>query len=343
MIKLTKRPILIIFCIITMIAGYLSYFRISVPPNEKLGNSLGNLLNKGLFANEGDWIYYRNDGDGGKLYKFNINDNENIKLTNVPVSYINVIEDWIYYLEDDYSPSINVVCMNGKREKTLFKDQVTNMIVRDRIYYLLKRNSPLDGIYSLNLNGRNQKFIASGDRVNEFTIDTESTYFASMSGGSNLSISNDSKIFMYQRSIDGKSKENTLGQIATMDSNLIVNDGWIYYTDGHGGITNLYRAKIDAFEGFKLSNRNVKRINIWENYIFYSVMEEIVEGKIKGKLFRADLDGNNEIELSDKYLDSIHVLGGWIYYSLIDQETKQFNIIRLSIDGDKEETILIYK
>ena len=341
MIKHTKRPILVILCIIIMIVGYLAFFRISVPKNETLGNSLGNLLNKGLFAKEGDWIYYRNDGDGGKLYKFNINDKRNIKLTNVPISHISVIGDWVYYFKDDNNSSINIVSTNGKRNKTLFKDQVNNIIVSDRIYYLLKRNSPLDGIYSLNLNGRNRKYITGGDRVNEFSIDTESIYFASMSGSSNINNSNDSKIFLYQRPIDGKSNDNILGQISTMDSNLIVDDGWIYYTDGHGGNTNLYRAKIDAFEGIKLINRNVKRINISRNYIFYSVMEEIVDGRTKGKLYRSDLDGNNEVKLADNYLDSIHVLDGWIYYGLIDKASNQFNIIRLSIDGEEEETILL--
>lgn len=57
------------------------------------------LYNKGYHINvEGDWIFYSNAEDGGKLYKINTDGSGNkVKLSDESVGYINIVGDWIYF------------------------------------------------------------------------------------------------------------------------------------------------------------------------------------------------------------------------------------------------------
>ncbi|WP_055666458.1 DUF5050 domain-containing protein [Desnuesiella massiliensis] len=58
-----------------------------------------NQYDKGYHINAvGDWIFYSNAEDGGKLYKINTDGSgSKVKLGDEPVGYINVIGDWIYF------------------------------------------------------------------------------------------------------------------------------------------------------------------------------------------------------------------------------------------------------
>lgn len=56
-------------------------------------------FNKGYHINvDGDWIFYSNAEDGGKLYKINTDGSgDKLKMADEPVGYINVVGDWIYF------------------------------------------------------------------------------------------------------------------------------------------------------------------------------------------------------------------------------------------------------
>lgn len=58
-----------------------------------------NEFNKGYHINVyGDWIYYSNSEDGGKLYKISTDGSgKKIKLSDETVGYINIVGDWIYF------------------------------------------------------------------------------------------------------------------------------------------------------------------------------------------------------------------------------------------------------
>ena len=62
------------------------------------GNTAGNLYNGGLFCEYNGVIYFANPSDGGKLYSMDSNGNNLKKLTNDNATYINVDDNYIYYL-----------------------------------------------------------------------------------------------------------------------------------------------------------------------------------------------------------------------------------------------------
>jgi len=67
-------------------------------PNE-MGNTFGNMNNHGIFSLQGDWIYFANNSDNGKLYKVKIDDTGEIKLSDDQAICINVIGEWVYYFD----------------------------------------------------------------------------------------------------------------------------------------------------------------------------------------------------------------------------------------------------
>jgi len=61
------------------------------------GNSIGNIINDGIAAQKGEWIYYQNPDDGEKIYKIRTDGSSNQKLNNDLSWSINLAGDWIYY------------------------------------------------------------------------------------------------------------------------------------------------------------------------------------------------------------------------------------------------------
>jgi len=62
------------------------------------GNTHGNIVNHGYVAIQGNWIYYNSDRINGSLHRININGSGKQKLNDNDSWYINVVDDWVYYL-----------------------------------------------------------------------------------------------------------------------------------------------------------------------------------------------------------------------------------------------------
>ncbi len=84
----------------------------------------------------GDWVYYTNLKDGGKLYKMRTDGTEITKLNDDASIEINVVGDWIYYLNDsDYQ--LCKMRTDGTEKTKLNDDVACNInVVGDWIYYL---------------------------------------------------------------------------------------------------------------------------------------------------------------------------------------------------------------
>lgn len=65
---------------------------------EETGNLPGNIYNGGLFCEEGNRIYFSNDNDNGSLYVMSSNFTNIKKIHEDTAAFINVDENYIYYL-----------------------------------------------------------------------------------------------------------------------------------------------------------------------------------------------------------------------------------------------------
>jgi hypothetical protein len=76
----------------------ISIFGCSATPQLTRGNSSGNLVNQGFVAEQEVWIYYSNHSDDLSLYKICTDGTERTKLNENMVQLINVIDDWVFYV-----------------------------------------------------------------------------------------------------------------------------------------------------------------------------------------------------------------------------------------------------
>ncbi len=83
----------------TILFKYLSRIPDNLPGT--LGNTSGNLNNKGLVCENDGYIYFANLSDNHYLYRMNPDGSDPVRLIEVPVSYINAAGDYLYFYFDD--------------------------------------------------------------------------------------------------------------------------------------------------------------------------------------------------------------------------------------------------
>jgi hypothetical protein len=61
----------------------------------------------------GDWIYYSNEDDEGKIYKIRTDSTGETKLNNVISSFLNVVDDEIFFINNEQRSGIYKISING--------------------------------------------------------------------------------------------------------------------------------------------------------------------------------------------------------------------------------------
>ena len=114
---------------------------------DGMGNSVENHLNGGLVAYSGKYVYYSNPNDESTLYKMNIESGENEKIADENAKYINIYNDYVYYIHCSGDPQIykdvkrevkRVSINGGEIETVLGLDEniyASIQIVDDTLYY----------------------------------------------------------------------------------------------------------------------------------------------------------------------------------------------------------------
>ncbi len=146
-------PFIIVTAVLVILAIALSVFsKLSkiVPKNAPgtVGNTAGNIYNKGLFCEDDGYIYFANSYDNGALYRMKEDETEMKKIITADVQYINAGGDYLYYYMANSSTSTGLgflrrvmgiyrVKKNGKSPATLSRDPSLEMIlINNSIYYL---------------------------------------------------------------------------------------------------------------------------------------------------------------------------------------------------------------
>lgn len=144
----------------------------------------------------GDFIYYSNMSDGGKIYRIKTDGTSRSKINNVLSSYINVVNDDIYYV-------------NGKRGNKIYKLKAYNtdpqnegtLITTDKAQYLVATD---DGktLYYSNLSDKGRLYsinVSTGTRKGYATSDGNTNrgvkYLSISSGGILYASGYDGKLY----------------------------------------------------------------------------------------------------------------------------------------------------
>lgn len=295
---------------------------------EVVGNTAGNIINGGLFCERDGKIYFSNDNDDGSLYVMNSDCTNVKKVYNDKAAYINVDDNYIYYLR-----------ANDTRENNSGSIFVFNNT----------------GLYRINRNGRNLKVI-SNNPVSYVTLKGNFVYYQNYEVNKGL--------FLYRKKIDTKMErlllEDAVIPSAIIDNKLyyagyvkdhninsldlssfvtntqlegnfaylIYQGDYIYYLDLDNNYT-INRMKTDGSEQTVLVKERCSTYNITNSgkFLYYQV-----DDGDNSKICRLDLETMQSETLLNGNYKQIHVTDSYVFFKDFDNK----HTYVLSADGSSK-------
>ncbi len=304
-------PLIIIVAlavILAVSASVASKLKNHVPSNPPgtLGNTAGNIYNKGLFCEDNGYIYFANSYDSGSLYVMKSDESEMKKLISAKVQYINTGGDYIYYYMADSKTSTGLGFIrrvmgiyrckkNGKDAVTLSRDPSLEMVlIRDHIYYLDydktkgvhlgklstdgKEVSDVSNL-AINPSGVYEDIIYYTNAENNHFLMVYDTVTDSMTELVRINMWNPIRLgnYIYYMDIDNNyrlcrySLQNQEVEILTKDRidcyNL--NTDYIYYQKNDASNPALKRMAIDGSSEEIVAYGNYTAINMTDKYVYF--------------------------------------------------------------------------
>lgn len=325
----TVKKVLLTLSIITVItfAGIALYTsgRTFLNDDELVGNTTGNIYNGGLFCEQDGKIYFSNDNDDGSLYVMNSNATNIKKLYNDKAAFINVDENYIYYLR-----------ANNTRENASGSILIFNNT----------------GIYRLNQNGRGLKLISSNPGA-YVTLKGNHVYYQNYDVNQGLYLYRNQtdaaleRMLLEEAVIPSTIMNNKLYYVGVNeDHNIncldlssfttrtfiegnfgfpIFHGEYIYYMDQTNNYT-LNRMKRDGSERTVVVDERCSTYNITNSgtYLYYQV-----DNLDKSKICRINLTTMTSEVLLEGYYKQIHVTENYVFF----KDFNNSNTYIVSADG----------
>lgn len=292
--------------------GVGSYMSTRIKYNDEgyIGNKSGNLMNKGLFAEHNGKIYFSNPYDGDQLYSMNSDCTDIKKLSDDSVSYINVTDNYIFYVRNNFdADNAGMVFrgqlygvirskLNGRNGKALTVDVISSMaLIGNRVYY---------GSYD---DGKIQTMYTSIDKKETSTIKNTQIPLYSIA---------DNKV--YYSGTDGDHDIHSLDLSSGLSETLLegntylasMDDDILYYLD----MSNNYAlTAYDTLTGVTkvLYDDKCINYNIYDDVIFFQTEDG------NNALHRMKLDGSSDTIIATGNCDSISCTSQYTFFTFYGQ------------------------
>ena len=163
--------------LLLLIAGYSLYYHYLTRQHYNdtyvNGNTAGNLYNSGLFCEDEEYIYFSNASDDNRLYRMKKDGSEIKKMNNDTVAYINVDDNYLYYIrtgggaESSFSflnvntHSLCRIRKDGKGDVTILDEApaLYASLVGNYIYYLHYDTKEATTLYRIKIDGEEKEQI----------------------------------------------------------------------------------------------------------------------------------------------------------------------------------------
>ncbi len=145
-VLITVLSILLFVILITM-AVYSE--KVTMNPEGTIGNTAGNINNRGLFCEHNGIVYFSNPYDGNTLYSMNPDESDIKKISSAPVELINAGGNYLYYFQTAANGSAGLGYMrtrngiyrsnlSGKEAECFSTSPAFSMqLVNNYLYYLV--------------------------------------------------------------------------------------------------------------------------------------------------------------------------------------------------------------
>lgn len=290
------------------------------------GNTAGNIsAGSGSAAIQGDWIYFRNPGDDGTLYRVQTDGSARERLSDDSVFCINVSGDWIYYISyiNHIDTELYRIRTDGSGREKLSDGFTAHsiMVSGDWIYF---RNHTADGrVYRIKIDGSGYGRVTE-DVISYYDVSGDWIYYTN----------HDDDHKLYRIKTDGSGREKLNDDARSYGTQVA--DGWVYYfIFSDTGPYPLYRIKTDGSGRQSLGIDVFSDINIAGNYVYYTGR---TGGETVNTLYRSGIyDSDRKRLTDDAYPFNINVVGDWvIYHHFSDSVTSAY---RVRIDGSDRQLL----
>ena len=273
-----------------------------VVSHSTIGNTLGNIVNHGLVAMEGEWIYFSNVNDGGKIYAMRTDGSELHKINDAASSFINVVDGWIYYRNEDDGHRIYAMQTDGSNQLRLNYDRSGSISVTDGLIFFSNQDDN-SSIYVMEKDGSNQRKLGD-DPSWSLNVVNGWIYYAN--------ISDDFSIYTISVEGYGRRKLNNDSSVT-----LHVVGDWIYYAHRNGGV---FRMRTDGTEQQRLNDARAFSINVIYDWIIFTVRTG--GDDFQSNIYAMRTDGS-DLELLEESVGHffINIVDGWIFYYHGDHES----------------------
>ena len=293
------------------------------------GNTVTKISNGELTAIQNDRIYFVSDDDG-KIYTINIDGGGLSKINDDSSSNINVIGDWIFYINHvlgSYGKIYAIKTDGTERQEITDKTHIIRLIVAgDWVYYITQEDRPQTkthhrSLYAIKPDGSGLRKMTD-DYVVSMFIDDDRIYYR------------DENANLYSLRTDG-SERYLIGD--KIENPSFVIDGWIYYTTGIVG-DSIWAIMTDGSEKRKIDDAKVLVTGIKTDgeRIYYSNSDDDY------KLYSIKFDGSENQKITDDRTYSISVISDWIFYDNITGrywDAPYFQLFAIKTDGTERHLV----
>lgn len=295
--------ILLLFILIT-IFSFLSK-RIPENPLGTVGNTAGNLNNRGLFCEQNGIVYFSNPYDNGSLYSMDVNESKLKKLGSAPVELINVGGNLLYYFQTSargeaglgYVRAHNGIFrsnLNGKDTVSFSSDPAYTMQLVDNYLYYVTSDDNGPHFYKKRID-RSDLQLLSNTSTNPACARDSMIYFCGTKDDHHLyclNTTNDSVSMVFEGNL----------------WNPILAGDYIYYMDLDTNY-NLARYCFSTDTSEILTTDRVDTFNLSGESIFYQK-----NSSSNPCLIRMNLDGSNSEVIMDGVYSEINVTSQYAYF-----------------------------
>lgn len=252
----------------------LQYFELTpYTSNNISGLGTGNINNNGYAAQVGNWIYYSNTADSGKLYKVKTDGMDNQPISTDKATYINAVEDTIYYSNYSDGGKIYKIKSDGTGRTKVCDDMASYITISGSTLYY-SNHSKGGALYKIDINqegGSGTKL--ADDNAAYITVDGNTIYYSNYSDGRKI----------YSVSTDGLCRTEISNEGAMFIQNY---NNYLYFSNYSDG-GKIYKIdKSNPSVAVKVSDNKTTAMNLAYQYIYYSNYSD------GNKLYRMNIDGS---------------------------------------------------
>lgn len=279
--------------------------RIPKNPENTVGNTAGNINNKGLFCESNGKVFFANPYDNYTMYVMDLDESNIKKLNNSNVSFITADDNFLYFYRTSLdnqqglgyllnTNGLSRMKKNGTQVSGMHRNIIFSMqLIGNHIYYLSSNEKgPL--FYKISTDGKKE------DLIGNFSLNPacakDGTIYYNMTSDHHYLCSYDTKT--------DTSKEIWKGNIWYP----VLEGNYIYYLDVEQNYC-LCRYHLQTEEVEVLSSDRVDCFNIGSGYIYYQ-KNSATEPSLK----RMKYDGSEQEIICEGNFTHINMTSQYVYF-----------------------------